>query len=78
MMKLKEIAELVCGELDGDTDIEILGVRRIEEAAEGHITFISDKRYLKKLKLCRASAVIVSDDIDVEIPKIREIGRAHV
>ncbi|MBI5183272.1 MAG: UDP-3-O-(3-hydroxymyristoyl)glucosamine N-acyltransferase [Nitrospinae bacterium] len=70
-MKLRKIAELVCGELDGDKDIEILGVKQIEEATEGYITFLSNKRYLKKLRLSRASAVIVSDDIDVEIPKIR-------
>ncbi len=71
MMKLKEIAELVCGELDGDKDIDILGVRGVEDATEGYITFLSDKKYLKKLGLSRASAVIVSDDIDIEIPKIR-------
>ncbi len=60
---LKEIAMLIEGEVVGDESIEVEGVADIEEAKEGEIAFISDKKHLPRLKTTRASAVIVSREI---------------
>ena len=43
-MKLEKVAELVGGKLKGDGSLEISGLRGIEQAGEGHLTFISKKK----------------------------------
>ena len=63
---LKELADYVGGELAGDGNIKIKGVMTIDEASEGYITFVSNKKYIKKLEQTGASAIIVSPDIDVK------------
>lgn len=68
MLKLKDIAALVNGELIGDPEQEISGIAGIEEAGEGDITFISNPRYQSLLASTGASAVIVSTDTDMELP----------
>jgi len=57
--KLKEINELVGGELLGDGEIEIHGVSGIKEAREGEITFVANTRYLSRINRTRASAIII-------------------
>jgi len=59
--KLKEICELIGGELFGDGDIEIHGVAGIKEAQEGQITFVANPRYLSEIEKTQASAIIVCE-----------------
>ena len=62
-MKLKQIAEaLECG-LEGDGEIEISGVRGMEHAEAGHLTFLANPKYAPKLKNTRASAVVASQSV---------------
>jgi len=61
-MRLCEIAERINCSLDGDGSIEIDGVATVEEAVAGKLTFLSNTKYLGKLKHTKASAVIVSND----------------
>ncbi len=61
-LNLKEIAELVGGELVGDPKIAITGVAGIKEAKEGEITFLSNVKYISFLEETRASAVIASKE----------------
>ncbi|MFA5117030.1 MAG: UDP-3-O-(3-hydroxymyristoyl)glucosamine N-acyltransferase, partial [Candidatus Omnitrophota bacterium] len=60
---LKEIAQIIEGELIGNADIIITGVCGIEDAGEGDITFVANPRYLPLMEVTRASAVITSLDI---------------
>lgn len=61
--RLKELAEMVGGEVLGNGEIEIIGANSIERAKAGEITFIAHPKYLGKLKETRASAVIVSKEV---------------
>lgn len=63
-MKLSEIAEIFSGRIEGDGDIEITGVRGIEDAKEGDITYIASKKYLNVLQESKASAVIVKEKLE--------------
>ena len=64
-LQLREIAELVGGELvGGASGIAITGVAGIKEAEAGDITFLSNTKYLSYLKTTKASAVITSRDVD--------------
>ena len=62
-MKLKEIAERLGCRPSGDLELEISGVAGIEQAVPGELTFLSNPRYVKKLRDSRASAVIVAEEI---------------
>ncbi|MGA2775621.1 MAG: UDP-3-O-(3-hydroxymyristoyl)glucosamine N-acyltransferase [Candidatus Omnitrophota bacterium] len=55
---LKDIAEIVGGELVGDADVEITGVAGIKEAERGDITFLANPKYAPLIKTTRASAII--------------------
>ena len=57
-MTLTEIALFLGGAVIGADDTIINNIRSIEEANEGDITFIANKKYLKKLKLTKASAIL--------------------
>lgn len=63
---LKELADYVGGEVAGDGNIKIKGVMTIDEASEGYITFVSNKKYIKKLEQTGASAIIASPDINIK------------
>jgi len=71
-MKLSEIARLLQGHLEGDADIEITGLAKIEEATTGDLTFVANPKYQKFLKSTKASAVLVgSDQQGIELPHIK-------
>ena len=59
-MTLAEIALFLGGTVVGADDTTINDIRSIEEAGEGDLTFIANKKYLKKLKLTKASVILVS------------------
>jgi UDP-3-O-[3-hydroxymyristoyl] glucosamine N-acyltransferase len=65
-MTLAEIAVFLGGTVIGADDIIINDIRSIEDANEGDITFIANKKYLKKLNLTNASAVLVSSQIEAQ------------
>jgi UDP-3-O-[3-hydroxymyristoyl] glucosamine N-acyltransferase len=64
VVKLKDIADLLHGRVVGDADIEIFHVAKIEEAGNGDITFLANPKYEKYLSTTKASAVVVSADLD--------------
>ena len=69
-MKLKKISELVDGQLIGDGSLEISGLRAIERAGAGHITFISKNKFLDILNRSQASAVLVKEEVDSSISQV--------
>ncbi len=71
-MKLAEIAQRLDCELQGDGAIEISGVRGIDEAGPGELTFVANAKYLAKLPTTMAAAVILAPDIPVvALPSLR-------
>jgi UDP-3-O-[3-hydroxymyristoyl] glucosamine N-acyltransferase len=71
-MKLWQIADRLECRLVGDGDVEIRRVIGIEEAGEGDLTFVSNPKYLRRLKTIRASAVILGEAAPkVSIPSLR-------
>lgn len=62
---IKEIADLVQGSIEGETELDIHGVSGIREAEAGEITFLGNRKYLPDLRNTRASAIIIPDmDLD--------------
>ncbi len=66
-MKLRELAAAlgctVCCPGESDPDLEIAGVRGIDDARCGDITFLSNPKYAPKLRNTQASAVIAGQAV---------------
>jgi UDP-3-O-[3-hydroxymyristoyl] glucosamine N-acyltransferase len=70
-MTITELAAMLGAVVQGPGDTEIRGVAGIREAREGDITYLSDQKHRNDLAACRASAVIISQDMqDVSIPAL--------
>jgi UDP-3-O-[3-hydroxymyristoyl] glucosamine N-acyltransferase len=61
-MKLQELADRLEAKLSGAGGTEIHGVAGIEEAGEGHLTFVANPRYTAAARTTGASAVIVAPE----------------
>ncbi len=70
MLKLGEIASLVGGTLHGDAGIEIKGVSPLEDAVEGTLSFVLDKKLSEHAELCPSSALIVPEGVVSSKPYI--------
>ncbi len=64
MASLQQLADMVGAQLVGDPGTEIKRVFPIDTAGEGDITFVSNPKYLAKLKESKASAVILTPGIE--------------
>ncbi len=62
---LREIAELIDGEVVGDGAIVITGVAGIKEAYKGDITFVANPKYFSLIEKTRASAIITAREVEV-------------
>ena len=58
------LASMINGIVEGDTEIVLTGFAKIEEAAEGQLTFIANPKYSHFLESTNASAVLVSKTFD--------------
>ena len=59
---LKEIAQLIGGEVIGDGNVVITGISGIREAEEGDLTFLANHRYANLMDTTKAAAIITSRD----------------
>jgi UDP-3-O-[3-hydroxymyristoyl] glucosamine N-acyltransferase len=66
-MKLGELATQLGAELRGNAELEITGVRGIEEAGPTEITFVANPRYAALARTTNAAAVLVEPDFQ-ELP----------
>jgi UDP-3-O-[3-hydroxymyristoyl] glucosamine N-acyltransferase len=60
---LRELAERLCCELEGDGQIEIQGVSTLEAAGPGDVTFLANKKYTSQVAATRASALIAGREV---------------
>lgn len=63
--KLKEIANIINGNIKGDGDIVITGVNSIDAAGPGDISFFADNRYKDLVPKTKASAIIVKEETEL-------------
>jgi UDP-3-O-[3-hydroxymyristoyl] glucosamine N-acyltransferase len=73
-MTIRKIAEWLGGEVVGekiDDAPEITNVAKIEEADAGSLTFLANPKYEKHLNVTRATAVLVSKNLDLSKFKSR-------
>jgi UDP-3-O-[3-hydroxymyristoyl] glucosamine N-acyltransferase len=66
-MKLSELAQVTGTRIEGGhTDLEITGAAGLDEAGEGHVTFLANPRYTPRVNTTRASAIFLSEDAQTD------------
>ncbi|UCF65009.1 MAG: UDP-3-O-(3-hydroxymyristoyl)glucosamine N-acyltransferase [bacterium] len=65
---LKELASKVKGHIVGDSATRIHGAAKIDSAAEGELTFLANPKYKPFLDQTRASAVIIDQKMEYDLP----------
>lgn len=64
-LTLREIADIIKGELKGNGNLVIKGANSLESAKPGDISFFNDKRYKDIVSNTKASALIVKEETDL-------------
>jgi UDP-3-O-[3-hydroxymyristoyl] glucosamine N-acyltransferase len=71
-MKLGEIASRLGAELRGNADLEITGVKGIEDAGATEITFVANPKYAGLARKTSAAAVLVEPEFpEIEAATLR-------
>ncbi|PRY13270.1 UDP-3-O-[3-hydroxymyristoyl] glucosamine N-acyltransferase [Pontibacter ummariensis] len=65
---VQQIADLLQGEVEGDNLVKVSTLAKIEEAQRGALAFLSNPKYEPFLYSTGASAVIVSDKLELKKP----------
>ena len=65
---VQQIAELLQGKIEGDNAAKVSTLSKIEEAQHGALAFLSNPKYEPYLYTTGASAVIVSDKLELKKP----------
>ncbi|GHA53157.1 UDP-3-O-(3-hydroxymyristoyl)glucosamine N-acyltransferase [Pontibacter akesuensis] len=63
---VQQIAELLQGTVEGDSSVKVSTLAKIEEAQAGALAFLSNPKYEAYLYSTSASAVIVSDKLELK------------
>lgn len=63
-----QIATLLNGKIEGDPEVEVNDIDKIEQATEGSLCFIANPKYEAYLYTTKASVIIVSEDFKPEQP----------
>jgi len=64
----KEICLLLNGSLEGNADVKVFQLAKIEEAQEGALSFLANPKYESFLYTTNATVVIVNEDFVLEKP----------
>ena len=62
---IQKINEILEGQLEGNSSVEITGPEQIERAGNSHITFIGNRKYAQKWESSSAAAAIINKDIEL-------------
>ena len=63
---IKEINEILKGELVGNTNLQINGPEQLEKAGNNHITFVGSRKYVRLWETSKACAAIVDEKLKIE------------
>lgn len=63
-----QIAEILEGRIEGDPEVEVSELAKIEEGSKGSLTFLSNPKYTSFLYTTNASITIVNNDFEIDQP----------
>lgn len=77
-LSLKDICELVGGELVGDPTTTIRDVAEIQNALPGEITFLGNDKYKKYIESTQAEAIIIQKDLDADFKNLIKVDNPNL
>lgn len=63
-----QVATLIKGKIEGDPDVKVNHVAKIEEAEAGSLSFIANPKYEEYLYTSKASIIIINESLKLEQP----------
>lgn len=70
-----QIATLIKGKIEGDPEVKVSHVAKIEEATEGSLSFVANPKYEEYLYKTKASIIIVNDALEITEPIVPTVIR---
>lgn len=64
----QQIADVLEGKVEGNPEVEVSSLSKVEEGKEGSISFLSNPKYTNYIYTTQASIVIVNDSLVLEKP----------
>jgi UDP-3-O-[3-hydroxymyristoyl] glucosamine N-acyltransferase len=77
-MRLGELARRLGAELRGDPELEVTGVRGIEDAGPAEITFVANPRYAGLARKTKAAAVLVEPEFPEIVPATLRVKNPYL
>ncbi len=62
----KQIADILSGEIEGNPDVSVNTIEKIEEGKPGSLTFLANPKYTQYIYTTKASIVIVNKDFEAK------------
>lgn len=66
-LTLLELAALIGGRAIGDVELCVTGVANLNDAGPSELGFLADRKYLSRLSETRAAALLVAQELDVDV-----------
>lgn len=64
----KQIADFICGKVEGDINATVNTFAKIEEGTKGAISFLSNPKYIHYIYDTQSSIVLINNDVELERP----------
>ena len=61
-----KLAEYLDGKLQGNPDVKVTNIAKIQEANKDSVTFLSNKKYTQYVHNTKASIIVVDDDFNID------------
>jgi UDP-3-O-[3-hydroxymyristoyl] glucosamine N-acyltransferase len=74
----KEVAELLNSEFIGNDDAKINGVNSLDNALETDLSFVGEKKFIKKMETTKASIIIVPLNFDKNVPEGKALIKCEI
>src|SRR5512133_869965 len=75
--KAQMIASFLTGEIEGNPEVEVENISKIEEGKPGTLSFLSNPKYEKYIYETQASIVLVNKDFKLEKPVLTTLIRVE-
>ena len=61
-----KLAEYLDGKLQGNPDVKVTNIAKIQEANKDSVTFLSNKKYTQYVHNTKASIIVVDNDFNID------------
>ena len=75
---LSQIADILNGDLEGNGSLEVSGIKPLDEAGPGDLSFLSNPRYREELERTLAGGVIVAREVEIKDRNLIKVNNPYL